>query len=501
MAGNGMKSLAKDTAIYGLSSIVARFLNWCLVPMYTRIFTDTGEYGIVTNIYGYTAFAVVLLTFGMETTFFRYINKKEENALSVYSTTLISIASTALMFIVLCSSFLSPISAWMTYPGHGDYILIMAATVAIDAFISIPFAYLRFQKRPVRFAYLKSFNIFFNISLNIFLLVVCPRIHQSHPQLISWFYNPSYGIGYIFVANLFSSAATLLMLVPELTGFRYSFDKALFRRMSKYTAPLLVLGLAGVMNQSVDRILYPFLFDNIQEGRSQLGIYGACAKIAVVMTMFTQAFRYAYEPFIFSRNKDRDNRQSYAVAMKYFVVFALLIFLAVMFYLDILKHYVGKEYFEGIKVVPVVMMGEIFFGVYFNLSLWYKLTDRTYFGALFSLTGCAIIVSINVIFVPVYGYIASAWASFFCNLVMMLLSYVFGQKHYPIKYELKTIFLYATLAAVFYITAMQPEIENEFLRLSYRTLFLVIFTAIILKRDIPPREIPVIGKYFGKKQA
>ncbi|MDR1808999.1 MAG: oligosaccharide flippase family protein [Prevotella sp.] len=498
MAGNGMKSLAKDTAIYGLSSIVARFLNWCLVPMYTRIFTETSEYGIVTYIYAVTAFAVVLLTYGMETTFFRYINKKEENALSVYSTTLISIASTALLFVALCGLFLSPVSNWMNCPEHGDYVFVMAVTVAIDAFISIPFAYLRFQKRPVRFACLKSFNIFLNISLNIFLLVICPKIYQSHPQLVAWFYDPSYGIGYIFAANLLSSAATLLLLIPELTGFRYAFDRALLRRMLKYTAPLLVLGLAGVMNQSVDRLLYPFLFEHLQEARSQLGIYGACAKIAVVMTMFTQAFRYAYEPFIFSRHKDTGNKRPYVVAMNYFIIFALLIFLAVMFYMDILKYFVGEAYFEGISVVPVVMLGEIFFGIYFNLSLWYKLTDRTYFGALFSLTGCAVIISVNVIFVPLYGYIASAWASFFCNLTMMLLSYAFGQKYYPIRYELKTIFLYSALAIIFYQAAMQPEITNDFLRLSYRTLFLVIFAAIILKRDIPPGEIPVIGKYFRK---
>ena len=500
MAGNGMKRLAKDTAIYGLSSIVARFLNWCLVPMYTRIFTDTGEYGIVTNIYGYTAFALVLLTFGMETTFFRYINKKEENALSVYSTTLISIASTSILFILLCLSFLPSISSWMGYTNHSDYIIIMAATVAVDAFTSIPFAYLRYKKRPVRFASLKCLNILLVIALNIFFLIICPRVYQSNPQLINWFYNPDYGIGYIFVANLITSAITLLLLAPELIGFRYSFDKVLFRKMLKYTAPLLVLGLAGVMNQTIDKILYPhFLFEDSKEGFRQLGIYGACAKIAVVMTMFTQAFRYAYEPFIFAQHKDKDNRESYATAMKYFIILALFIFLAVIFYIDILKHFVGPEYFEGIHVVPIVMMGEIFFGIYFNLSLWYKLIDKTYYGAIFSITGCIVIVVINVIFVPLYGYIASAWASFFCNMVMMLLSYFFGQKYYPIKYELKTILLYSVLAVTIYAAAMQPNIENETIRLAYRTLLLIVFATVIIKRDIPLSEIPVISKFFRKK--
>ncbi|GAB6012053.1 lipopolysaccharide biosynthesis protein [Viscerimonas tarda] len=498
MAGNGMKSLAKDTAIYGLSSIVARFLNWCLVPMYTRIFTDTGEYGIVTSIYAYTAFVMVLLTYGMETTFFRYINKKEENAGSVYSTTLISLASTSMLFILVCLSFLTPISSWMGYANHQDYIFIMALTVALDAFTSIPFAYLRYKKRPVRFASLKFVSILLNISLNVFFLIICPQIHQSNPQLIDWFYNPDYGIGYIFVANLISSLATLLLNIPELTGFKYTFDQALFRRMLRYTAPLLLLGLAGVMNQTVDRMLYPFLFESEDEGFSQLGIYGACTKIAVVMTMFTQAFRYAYEPFIFAQHKDKDNKLSYAIAMKYFVIFALFIFLAVMFYIDILKYFIGANYFEGIHVVPIVMAGEIFFGIYFNLSLWYKLIDKTYYGALFSMCGCAVIVAINIIFVPIYGYVASAWASFFCNLVMMLLSYLFGQKNYPVKYELKTIMLYSTLAFGCYMAAMAPDIENEILRLAYRTVFLFAFATIIIKRDLPLSEIPVINRYFGK---
>ncbi|NDW09976.1 lipopolysaccharide biosynthesis protein [Dysgonomonas sp. 520] len=499
MAGAGMKGLAKDTAIYGLSSIVGRFLNWLLVPLYTNIFTDTGEYGIVTNIYGYVAFAVVILTFGMETTFFRFINKNEERASTVYSTTLITLASTSLLFLFICFSFINPISSWMKYPDHSDYILIMAATVAIDAFCSIPFAYLRYKKKPIRFASLKLLMIFLNIALNIFFLLVCPKIYASNPDLISWFYNPSYGIGYIFAANLITSLGTLLLLIPDLTGFKYKLDFPLLKSMLKYTFPLLILGIAGVMNQTADKILYPFLFSDEKEALRQLGIYGACAKIAVVMTMFTQAFRYAYEPFIFAQNKGKDNKLSYVMAMKYFVIFGLFIFLAVMFYLDIIKYFVGKSYFEGLNVVSIVMMGEIFFGIYFNLSLWYKLIDKTHYGAIFSILGCAVIVAINIIFVPRYGYIASAWASFFGNLVMMLISYFFGQKYYPIAYKIKNMLFYLILASLLFAIAWLVEIDADWLKFSFRTLLLAIYVYIVVKKDLPLSEFPGIGRFVKKK--
>lgn len=501
MAGNGMKSLAKDTAIYGMSSIVGRFLNWMLVPLYTNVFTETGEYGVVSYIYAIVAFAFVILTYGMETTFFRFINKREENTNTVYSTTIISLASTSILFIVVCSLFITPISSAMGFANHSDFIMVMAIATAIDAFCAIPFAYLRYAKRPIRFAALKMAMIFFNIFLNLFLILWCPEIYKTHPSIIDWFYNPDYGVGYIFAANLITSACTLLLLIPDFTGFKYSFDKALLKRMLRYSSPLLILGLAGVMNQTVDKILYPlYIFPTEQEGLAQLGIYSACAKIAVVMTMFTQAFRYAYEPFIFAQNKQKgDNTQAYAMAMKYFIIFAFVIFLGVMFNLDILKYFVGKSYFAGITVVPILMLGEIFFGIYFNLSLWYKLIDKTHYGAIFSLVGCAVIVIINVIFVPKFGYIASAWASFFANLIMMLISYFIGQRFYPIKYDMKTIMLYTVLTILFYIPAMYVNIDNEWIRFLYRNILLIIFVTIIIKRDLPLSEIPIIGKWFSKK--
>ncbi|WP_165041188.1 oligosaccharide flippase family protein [Dysgonomonas sp. ZJ709] len=498
MAEGKMKSLAKDTAIYGLSSIVGRFLNWCLTPLHVYIFTNPIEYGKVSYIYGFTALFMVLLTYGMETGFFRFMNKEDENSTTVYSTSLISLGTSSLLFILSCFIFIGPISSWMDYTDHPEHILMMVIVVALDAFMTIPYAYLRYKKRPIRFATVRLAFIFFNILFNVFFLVICPSIYTSYPSLIDWFYVLDYGIGYIFLANMISTVIILIMLVPNMMGFKYNFDKQLLGRILKYSYPLLILGVAGVINQAVAQLTYPYIFDDKDEAFSQLGIYSACLKITLVIAMFTQAFRYAYEPFIFAQNKDKDNTRSYAQAMKYFIIFALLVFLGVTFYMDILKYFVGERYRAGVDIVPIAMMGEIFFGIYFNLSVWYKLTDKTHFGASFSIFGCIITVLINIIFVPIYGYVASAWATFFCNLIIMSISYYFGQKYYPIKYNVKVIGFYTILTLVFYLAGTQLYIENEILRLLYRTVLLIIFTVIIIKRDLPLSQIPIINKYFRK---
>jgi len=499
MAGNGMKSLAKDTAIYGLSSIIGRFFNWLLVPLHTYIFTNTIEYGKVSYIYGYTALFMVLLTYGMETGFFRFMNKKEENPDKVYATSLVSLATTSIVFILLCFFFIHYISSWMEYSDHKEHILMMAVVVALDAFMTIPFAYLRYQKRPIRFATLKIAFIVFNIFFNVLFLVVCPWIYKNYPDLvINKFYYPNFGIGYIFLANLLSSLVVLLLLIPvTMKRLKFLFDGALVRRMLRYSFPLLILGVAGVINQTVAQLTYPFLFNNPNEAFSQLGIYNACLKITVIITMFTQAFRYAYEPFFFGKNKEDSSTKPYADAMKYFIIFALLVFLAVVFYLDIIKYVVSKNYTAGAVIVPVAMLGEIGFGIYFNLSVWYKLTDKTKYGAYFSIFGCFIQVGINLIFVPVFGYIASAWATLICNLIILTISYFIGQKYYPIKYDLKNIFLYVILVVFLYVAAMYPKIDNEVLRMAYRTLFLVLYVVIIISKEF--RKIPFINrrKRFG----
>ena len=389
-----LKSLAKDTAIYGLSSIVGRFLNYLLVPLYTaKLSAASGGYGVITNVYAYTALLLVILTYGMETTFFRFANKEGEDPKKVYSTTLTAVGFTSLLFVVIVLTFIGPISGAMGYADHPSYVWVMAIAVALDAFQCIPFAYLRYKKRPVKFAALKLFNIVLTIALNLVFFLLLPALYENGgaDSLVGKIYSPEVGVGYVFYINLFCSASLMFCLVKELTGFRYVLDRALLRRMLSYSWPILVLGIAGILNQTADKILFPYIYKNA-DAHAQLGIYGAASKIAMIMAMITQAFRYAYEPFVFGKSKDKDNRETYAKAMKYFLIFTLLAFLVVVGYMDILRHLIGRDYWSGLKVVPIVMAAEIMMGVYFNLSFWYKLIDKTIWGAWFSGAGCLVLI-------------------------------------------------------------------------------------------------------------
>lgn len=495
----GLKSLAKDTAVYGLSSIVGRFLNYLLVPLHTAVLPAvSGEYGVVSNMYAFTALMLVVLTFGMETGFFRFANQSDKDPMKVYANALIFVGGLALLFLVLCLGFLHPLSGLLEYGNEPDFVGMIVVVTAFDAFLSIPFAFLRYKKRPLKFAAIKLFSIFLNILLNLFFLLLCPWLYRHHPDLVSWFYNPDYLVGYVFVANVFTSVGQLFFFIPELRGFKYRIDKGLMKEMVRYSFPILILGLAGVLNQTVDKIIYPYLFADRQEGFVQLGIYSANTKIAMVMAMFTQAFRYAYEPFVFGKNREKDNRQMYADAMKYFLIFSLLAFLTVMFYLDILRYLVNRKYWEGLSVVAVVMGAEIFKGIYFNLSFWYKLIDETRWGAYFSLVGCGIILGLNFWLVPRYGYMASAWASVAGYAVITLLSYWMGQKKYPIRYDLKRLGTYVVLAAALYVAGEMVPIANTFLRLGFRTLLLLLFAAYVVKRDLPLSQIPVLNRFIKK---
>lgn len=494
-----LKSLAKDTAIYGMSSILGRFLNYLLVPLYTsNISAASGGYGIITNLYAYTALLLVILTYGMETTFFRYANKTNEDPQKVYSSTLIMVGFTSLLFIVLVSIFLQPISGVMGYSDHSSYVWVMAATVSIDAFQCIPFAYLRYKKRPIKFAALKLLFIAFNIALNLLYFVVLPDLYKSYPDIIQHIYNPETGVGYAFYINLVCTASITFFFYKELTGFKYTFDKELAKRMLSYSWPILILGIAGILNQTADFILFPYLYKGSQ-AHQQLGIYGAASKIAMIMAMITQAFRYAYEPFVFGKGNDKDNRETYAVAMKYFIIFTLLAFLVVMGYINILRHIIGRDYWEGLKVVPIVMAGTIMMGVYFNLSFWYKLIDKTIWGAYFSGIGCFVLILINIIFVPQYGYMACAWAGLIGYATAMTLSYFVGQKKYPINYPLKSIGIYVLMTVIFFIAITYSNQHlPKIYALAVNTLIIFAFIAHIIYHDLPLSSIPVIGKYFRK---
>ena len=494
-----LKSLAKDTAIYGLSSIVARFINYLLVPIQTARFAASGgEYGIITNVYAYVSLLIILLTFGMETTFFRFMSKDGEDPKKVYSTALTMVMMTSLVSVVLLMTFLHPIAASVGYADHPEYVAVMYITVAIDAFMAIPFAYLRYLHKPIKFAMLKIINILLNIALNLLYLIVLPAL-KLNPFGI---YDEQFtlDVAFVFYINLFCTCATLLMLWKEWTAQPFKVDKNTCKRMLTYTWPLLVMGLAGQLNQAASQILFPYLYDGSQEeARAQLGIYGACIKIAMIMVMITQAFRFAYEPFVFGKSKDTDNRETYAQAMKYYLIFTLLAFLVVMGYIDILKYLIGETYWEGLRVVPIVMAAEIMFGVFFNLSFWYKLTDRTIWGAYFSGFGAVVLIVIDILLIPRFSYMACAWAGFAAYATSMLLSYFIGQRYYPIAYPIRQMSAYVLLTIVLFL-AMQyaNSILPLWTALIANTLLIVVFAVYLVKKDFPLSSLPVIGKKFKK---
>ena len=494
-----LKSLAKDTAIYGLSSIIGRFLNYLLVPLYTaKLSAASGGYGIITNVYAYVALLLVILTYGMETTFFRFANKSEENPNTVYSTTLISVGSTSLMFILLVLAFLPGIAGWMGYSAHPEYVGVMAVVVALDAFQCIPFAYLRYQRKAIKFAALKLLFIFLNIGLNLLYFVALPALYKSYPDVIGKIYDPSVGVGYAFFINLACTGLVTFFFWKELVGIKYKFDWSLLKRMLSYSWPILVLGIAGILNQTFDKMMFPKIYGDHADTQTQLGIYGAAVKIAMIMALITQAFRYAYEPFVFGKSKDKDSRETYAKAMRYFIIFTLLAFLAVMAWIDVFKYIIAPDYWSGLKVVPIVMAAEIMMGIYFNLSFWYKLIDKTIWGAWFSGIGCAVLILVNVLFVPKYGYMACAWGGFAGYFTAMVLSYLVGQKYYAIKYPLRDIALYTVVAGILFAAMMLP-VGNMWVALAYRTVLLCLFVGFIYRKEhLGPMlaKLPVVGRFF-----
>ena len=476
MANNStMKNLAKDTAIYGLSSIIGKFLNYLLVPLYTYALQRTADYGIVTNLYAWTALLLVILTYGMETGFFRFANREGYDSKQVYLTAFLTLLTTSTIFAVLCVIFQQPIAGALGYADHSEFIAMMAVTVSMDAFASIPFAYLRFQKRPIRFAILKLLFVILNIAFNLLFLVVLGK-------------NDVY---YVFLSNILATAIQTLCLLPFTLPKGGRFSWPVLKEMLVYSLPLLVLGVAGIMNQTLDRILFPYLYTG-DDAQAQLGIYGACFKVAMVMMMFTQAFRFAYEPFVFAKHKDRQSVEAYADAMKYYIIFSYLILLGVIFYLDIFRYIVSSAYWEGLKIVPVVLWTYVFQGVYFNLSFWYKLTDETKWGAYFSLLGLIITLVLQLVGVPRIGYWASCGSSLVCYFCIMILSYVIGQKKAPVPYDLRSIggytLLTLALLGVYYALRLMTPLGIWPL-MGVGTVLIGIYLYVLTRKDFPLRAL------------
>ena len=485
MAENKLGSLAKQTAIYGLSSIVGRFLNYLLVPIHThRMAAESGGYGIVTNLYAYTALLLVILTFGMETTFFRFSNKENVDPDKAFSTAGLSVGFVALFFLFLVSAFLKPIAGALDYALHPEFVEIMAVIVAFDAFQSILFSRLRYENRPIKFMTLKLSFIVFSLLLNLFIFFLAPYLKEHVPSMMEW-YHASYQVGYIFIANLICTVLVTFGFIPEIKKLKTGIDLALLKQMLRYTWPILLLGLAGILNQVADKIVFKKIVPGL-EGEKQLGIYGACVKIAMIMAMITQAFRYAYEPFVFGGKRNTADKETQAKVMKYFIIFTLLAFLAVVMYMPVLQYFVGSDYRQGLRVVPIVMIAEIFMGIYFNLSFWYKLIDETWWGAIFSAIGCVVLLAINFIFVPKYGYMACAWGGFAGYGTCMVLSYFVGQKKAPIPYDLKSALLYFAVAITLFFVQKNINVDDTVWELIVNTGLLLVFFCFIccMEKDL-----------------
>ncbi|MCQ2958906.1 MAG: oligosaccharide flippase family protein [Bacteroidales bacterium] len=474
-----IKKLIGQTAIYGMSTIIGRFLNFMLVPLYTRCFSQS-EYGVVTELYSYTVFLMIFLTYGMETGFFRFVQNKEDQP-KVFSTIMTSLFSSSFIFIGLVLIFLGPISNILGYANHQDFIMIMAVIIGIDAFTSVPFAKLRHENKAVKFAGIKLTNIAINIGLNLLLIIVLPQIAKtsSNAWLTEHFATPN--VLWIFISNLIASIVTLLLLLPDIFKSRNGFDYSLLKRILSYSWPLLISGLAGSINEVYDRVSLRY-FLTIPDGAdasqyilSQVGIYGANYKLAMIISLFNQAFRFAAEPFFFSRMKENDSRQTYAKIMNYFTIFTLFIFLGIILYIDVFKLFIGTNFHDGLNIIPILLMANIFLGIVFNLSIWYKVTNQTKFGIGITGFGALITLGINMIFVPMYGYVACAWATLACYVLMAVLSYNLCQKHYGIPYKLGALAFYFILTGIIFVVNKYIIFDNLIVSYVFKTMLLVVF--------------------------
>ena len=479
---NPLKKLAGETVIYGLSSILGRLLNWLLVPLYTNVFFPE-EYGVVTNLMSYVAIFLVILTYGMETGYFRFVSKEKDSSI-IFSTGFISLLVTTGLFWLLVFTFLSPLAGHLNASENKEFIVLLALTLGFDAVTALPFAKLRQENRAMRYAGLKLINIFSNLGINLFFLLLCPWIYENYASIpITKIWNPDFGIGYIFVAFFVSSLLNLVLLLPDFYRIKLRFDGKLLRKVLKFSAPILVVSICGMLNINLDKLAMPELIPADQNPMYQTGIYGANYKLAVIMTLFIQAFRYAFEPFFFAQAKESNSKQVYADVLKYFVIFGLLIFLGVMFYLDIVKILIDSSYHEGLGIVPFVLLANLFFGIFFSLSLWYKLTDKTRYGAYIAIVGSVITIVLNIVLVPRIGYYGAAYAVLACFVTMTIVSYILGQKHYPVPYDLKRILFYMTFAMILFWVSTCIEMDNQWLKMAAKTPLLVLFLLVLIQTE------------------
>lgn len=476
---NPLKQLAGQTAIYGLSSVLARILNFLLVPFYTRIFVDTAEYGIINELYAYVAFLIIVLSYGMETAFFRFTSKYQ-NSQIVFSTSVFSLVTTSLVFAVAVIIFYPRLADLIGYGGQESFVLMLGLVLSFDAIAAIPFAKLRYMNKALKFALIKLFNISLNIFFNLFFLVIIPLLIDAGYSFILFdiIYDSEFKVGYVFVSNLLASFFTLSFFVKDIIRSKFIYSWALLKEMLVYSFPLLIAGLAGTVNEVIDRIMLRYRLPGDIDALEQIGIYGANIKIAVLMTLFIQMFRYAFEPFFFNQENKLNNRELYANVLHYFTISGILVFLAITLYIDIFKHIIGPQYREGLNIVPIVLLGNLMLGIYFNLSVWYKLKEMTIYGAIFASAGALVTFGINYWYIPYYGYIASAWAHFFSYFVMVILAYFIGRAYFPVPYNFKGLLFYFSTGIFLFLLSLLLYVEPLVWRMSVNTLIILTFAII-----------------------
>jgi len=478
---NPLKQLAGQTAIYGLSSIVARIINFFFVPVYTRMLT-TGSYGLATELLAYIALLQVALTFGLETGFFRFASKDKDRAGIVFSTAVISLGTTSLSFLLLVVLFSNQLSLFAAHPV--SYIIYAALILAIDCFTAILFAELRFQNKAWMFAAFRSIKILSEILFNLILFFLLPGYFITHPDSFLLHFIPSTpDYGYILLAILLSCIVSLLLFIPRLFKLHLAFSKKQLRELMLYSLPLMIAGLPGVANDVISRIFFRFFAPDTIPWQDQLGIFSANVKLAVFMVLFVQMFRYAAEPFFFSSALRDDMKKVYADVMKYFVAFCVLIFLGITMYTEIFALFLGKSFRSGIGVLPIMLIANILLGVVFNLSMWYKLSGKTHYALTITLLGLSINLVINVIFMPHYGYMAAAWGYLFSYLAMVIFSYYLSRKYYPIPYEWKPIIFYFFTGIGIYLFSIVTAPESLAIKMALNTLYLWAFVVLVLKKE------------------
>ncbi|MDO8844970.1 lipopolysaccharide biosynthesis protein [Methylicorpusculum sp.] len=484
---NPLRQLISQTAIYGLSSILGRFLNYLLVPLYTYTFS-TGEYGVVSEFYAYAGFFAVVLTSGLETGYFRFRKQEGLDANEVYTNALCFLVTINILFVALMAYIKTPAAEWLHYPQHPEYLIWFSLILALDAITALPFARLRAENRAWRFAGIKMTEILLTIGLNLFFLLACPKIQTLWPDsLIAKWYDPAIGVGYIFLANLVASGIKLALLYPQFKGIRFYMDRRFMRTLLSYSLPMIIIGFAGMVNEMLDRAILKYMLPyDLDTNLQMLGIYGACYKLSILMTLFVQAFRYAGEPFFFNMAGRADAKRAYAMVMNFFVLFGVFIFLVVTLYIGLFKYFIGEPFREGLKVVPILLIANLFLGIYVNLSIWYKLTDRTGLGAWVSIAGAGLTAALNFWWIPLWGYEGSAWATLACYAFMVFISWLLGRHYYPIDYPIGKVTGYLTIGILLYLGKPYIVTEYQWNEWLAATLGLTVYIALAVLMNLGP---------------